>query len=72
MRTTSSLRGRVLLLGLFIVSPLSSIACNDDSKTSGTSVQVSEEAKQHIVGRREVYKSKAQPRKEKTSASPKR
>jgi hypothetical protein len=46
--------------------------CSDESKTSGTMVQVSEEAKQHIQSRRDVYKTKSQPRKEPTKVAKKR
>ncbi len=72
MRTTRSPRGRFLLLTIFLGSHLSLSGCGDDSKTSGTMVEVSEQAKKHIGGRREIYKSKAQPRKEKVEVSKKR
>ena len=60
MRTARSPRGRTLLLILFIGACLPLMGCNDESKTSGTMVQVSEEAKKQIQGRRESYKAKAQ------------
>jgi hypothetical protein len=72
MRTTRSPHGRFHFLALFIGLQLCLSGCNDESKTSGTMVQVSEEAKQHIQSRREVYKSKAQPRKEPTKVEKKR
>jgi hypothetical protein len=59
MRTARSPRGRILLLMLFIGSYLPLVGCNDDSKTSGTMVEVSDEAKRHIQDRRETYKAKA-------------
>jgi len=70
-----SLRRRILLLNLFIGSHLPLAGCNDESKTSGTMVQVSEEAKQHIQSRRETYyQEKAKTRKAqskvKTRSSP--
>lgn len=34
--------------------------CNDESRTSGTMVEVSEEAKKNIESKREAYKAKAQ------------
>jgi hypothetical protein len=56
MRTARFLRGRNLLLVLFIGSSLPLAGCNDDSRTSGTMVEVSEEAKAHMKSKRESYK----------------
>jgi hypothetical protein len=72
MRTARSPRGRCLLLALFGGSQLCLSACNDESRTSGTMVQVSEQAKKHIEGRREAYKAKAEARKAKSSAGKKK
>jgi hypothetical protein len=58
MRTARSPRGRVLILLIFIGSHLPLVGCNDQSRTSGTMVQVSEEAKKHLEGRRDAYKAK--------------
>ena len=52
-------RGRIQLLILFIGSLFPWVGCTDESRTSGTMVQVTEEAKKHIDGRREEYKAKA-------------
>jgi hypothetical protein len=72
MRTTRSPRGRLLLLILFVGAQLFLSACNGESRTSGTMVQVSEQAKKHVESRRDVYKNKSQPRKEKTIVTKKR
>lgn len=67
MKTASSLCGRVLLLALFLGSHLSLTGCSDESKTSGTMVQVSDEAKKQIEDRRASYKAKAKSPKEKSN-----
>jgi hypothetical protein len=72
MRTMRSRRGPFQLLVIFVGSQLCVSGCSDESKTSGTMVQVSEEAKQHIQSRRDVYKTKSQPRKEPTKVAKKR
>lgn len=59
-------RGRVLLLCLFIGSHLPMIGC-DDSKTSGTIVQESEEAKAFLKSKRESYKPGAAKKKDKAA-----
>jgi hypothetical protein len=68
MRTARSPRGRILILTFFVGSHLPLIGCNDESKTSGTMVQVSEEARKHIESKRDMYKElakeKAQTRKD--------
>jgi hypothetical protein len=56
MRVLCFPRGRILLLTLFIGSHLPLLGCNDESKTSGTMVQVSEEDKAHLKAKRESYK----------------
>ena len=49
MRTPAfSARTHLYFLMLFIGSHLPLTGCNDESKTSGTQVQVSEEAKAHL------------------------
>jgi hypothetical protein len=59
--------GRITLLIMFVMLHVPVIGCNDDSKTSGTMVEVSEEQKKHILGRRETYyQDKAKTRKENT------
>ena len=59
MRTTCSRRGRVLLLFLFIGSYLMLTGCSDDSRTTGTLVEVSEEAEKAVERRKAAYKAKA-------------
>ncbi len=56
MITSASPRGRILLLLLFIGSHLPMVGCNDDSKTSGTMVQESEEARAYRKERGATYK----------------
>jgi hypothetical protein len=56
MRTARFLRGRNLLLVLFIGSNLPLTGCNDNSKTSGTMVEVSDEVKTHRKSKMESYK----------------
>ena len=56
MRTACFPRGRVLLLILFIGSHLPLFGCTDNSRTSGTMVEVSEETKVHRKARSESYK----------------
>ncbi len=56
MRTSRFLRRRILLLVLFIGGGLSLIGCGDESRTSGTMVQVSEEAKVHMKSKIDSYK----------------
>jgi len=46
--------------------------CSDDSRTSGTVVEVSEEAKKHIESRRDAYKEKAKTRKDQSKVGKKR
>jgi hypothetical protein len=57
MRTALLRRGRILLPTLFIGSYLPLTGCTDDSKTSGTMVQVSEEEKEHLKTKRQAYKA---------------
>jgi hypothetical protein len=49
-------RGRALLTLLFISSHLLVMGCNDDSKTTGTMVEVSDETKAHQAAKRGNYK----------------
>ncbi len=65
MKTSYLRRGRGLLLALFTGSHLLLSGCNDESKTSGTMVEPSEEAKAQLEGRRKLYKSKTDDLKEK-------
>jgi hypothetical protein len=62
MRSVRSARERILLLILFIGSHLPLIGCNDESRTSGTMVQVSEEEKAQLQTKRQNYKG-GPPRK---------
>jgi hypothetical protein len=65
MAVRRSTRGGIPLLILFVMSHVPLLGCNDESKTSGTMVQVSEEQKKHIQGRREnYYQDKSKTRKE--------
>ena len=72
MRAVCFPRGRILLLMLFIGSHLPLFGCSDDSRTSGTMVQVSEEDKKYIESRRDKYKAivkdRAQARKDQFKA----
>jgi hypothetical protein len=56
MSTTCFPRGRILLLALFIGSHLSLTGCNDESRTTGTVVEVSEEFQAHTKSKLESYK----------------
>ncbi len=56
MKTGQFLRGRIVLLVLFAGSCLPLTGCNDESRTTGTQVQVSEEAKAHLKSKMETYK----------------
>jgi hypothetical protein len=49
-------RGRFLLLVVFIGSQFPLTGCTDESRTSGTMVQVSEEAKANLKSKSEGYK----------------
>jgi hypothetical protein len=71
MRTACFPRGRILLLILFIGSHLPIIGCNDESKTSGTMVQVSDEDKAYLKTKRETYKG-AVPKSKAKAASRRR
>jgi hypothetical protein len=66
MRTACFLPGRILVLLLFIGSYLGLSGCNDESKTSGTMVQVSEEDKAFLKSKRETYRGG--PQKDKVKA----
>jgi hypothetical protein len=59
MRTAGLRPGNIFLLFLFIGSHLFLAGCRDDSRTSGTVVEVSGAAKEHIQSRRDAYKAKA-------------
>jgi hypothetical protein len=66
MRTACFAPGRVLVILLFISSSLGLSGCNDESKTSGTMVQVSEEDKAFLKSKRETYRGG--PQKDKVKA----
>lgn len=57
MRIVCLPRRRILLSMLFIGTHLPLIGCNDESKTSGTMVQVSDEDKARLITKREKYKA---------------
>ena len=56
MRTACFPRGRVLLLLLFIGSQFPLVGCSDNSRTSGTQVEVSDEVLAHRKAKAESYK----------------
>jgi hypothetical protein len=56
MKRESFPRGRALLSLLFIGSHLLVMGCNDNSRTSGTMVEVSDETKAHQAAKRGNYK----------------
>jgi hypothetical protein len=60
-------RGGIVLLILLVGSHLPLIGCNDESKTSGTQVQVSDEVQARRNARAESYKG-GPPKKEAKSA----
>jgi hypothetical protein len=59
MRATCRFVGRVTLPCLFLGFPLLTTGCNDESKQSGTQVQVSEEAKAQLNAKRDLYNARA-------------
>ncbi len=65
MKAYSFHLARLILLCLFVVSHLLLVGCNDESKTTGTQVQLSDEAKAQLDGRKKLYKSKNDDLKEK-------
>ena len=58
-------RALPLYFALAMISPFFLVGCGDDSKTSGTQVQLSEEAKGQIKDMREMYKENKGMRKAK-------
>jgi hypothetical protein len=56
MRRACLVRRRILLLILFVSSQLPLSGCNDESRTTGTMVQVSEETKAYRKSKLENYK----------------
>jgi hypothetical protein len=56
MRTKCFSKGRILVLILFIGSHLPLYGCTDNSRTTGTMVEVSEETKAHRKAKIESYK----------------
>jgi hypothetical protein len=61
-------RSRFLLFMLFAYLYLPLAGCNDESKTSGTMVQVSEEEKARLATKRESYKG-GSPQSKKAKAA---
>lgn len=57
MKTEYSPGGRIVLLFLLAIAHSLLIGCNDDSKTSGTMVKVSDEEKAYLKTKRESYKA---------------
>lgn len=57
MRTVCFAPGRYVVLALFIAVHLPVVGCNDESKTDGTMVQVSEAEKERLKTKREAYKA---------------
>jgi hypothetical protein len=55
---------------LFIGSHLPLVGCSDDSRTSGTMVEVSEEFKAHLKDKRETYRGG--PQRDKTKPTSKK
>ena len=56
MRTACGRRGRILVLIMFICSLLPMTGCNDESRTTGTVVEVSEEFEAHTKSKLGAYK----------------
>jgi hypothetical protein len=70
MRRVNFTAGRSLFLLVSIASYVPLVGCSDDSKTSGTMVQVSEEEKEHLKTKRAAYKAARPSTKPAKSASP--
>lgn len=51
------------LLALAIIAPLFQAGCGDDSKTTGSQLQLSEEAKAQIIDMKDIYKENEADRK---------
>ena len=56
MRTEYGLPSRILFLLIFVFSHLTLVGCNDDSRTTGTMLQVSEDEKARLKAKVEKYK----------------
>jgi hypothetical protein len=56
MKSECSPHGRILLLVFFILSIIPLIGCNDNSKATGTMVEVSEETKAYRKSKIDAYK----------------
>ena len=56
MRTRSVRRICLFLFSAAILFPLFQTGCEDESKTTGTQVKISDEAKAQIQDMREMYK----------------
>lgn len=68
MRTARFRGGLILILTLFIGSLVPLTGCNDESRTSGTQVQVSEEAKAQLKAKRESYQGGSPKNKAKAAS----
>ena len=56
MRTVYAWPSRILLLVIFVFSHLSLAGCGDDSRTTGTMLQVGEDEKARLKAKVEKYK----------------
>jgi hypothetical protein len=56
MRTEYAWPSRILLLVIFVFSHFTLAGCNNDSRTTGTMLQVSEEEKARLKAKVEKYK----------------
>ena len=56
MRAEYASAGRILLLVIFVFSHLTLAGCSDDSRTTGTMLQVSEDEKARLKAKVEKYK----------------
>ncbi len=59
MKSVCFPRGRIILLFSFVLSTLPAIGCSDNSRTTGTMVEVSEETKAYRKSKIESYKGGA-------------
>jgi hypothetical protein len=60
-------RGKLVLLVIFVASHITLSGCGDDSRTTGTMIQVSAEEKARIKAKAETYKGG--PHKKKSKAA---
>ena len=71
MRTAGFPRGRILLLVLFIGAQFPMTGCTDDSRTTGTVVEVPEEYEAHTKAKLGSYKG-GPPKKTQAKATSKK